>query len=269
MLPIVKHPSFTYVQSDTNKTITFRPMVNAEFKSIITAVELGEQDDAFRTTLSVVKTCSGGTLDEKSANHHIEECFVKIYAKSVEDKTDALYTCNNMVEKTINEYEDTPDENGQLVIKSSVTETVECKTQHNIKIPVGNAEVIYPEEYNENKRIYVADDVYINMKSTSSEFILQAIQAVEEDGNGDKLDALTTYNSVESIEVNGKHTPITEVSEAEFTEWCKTLPVQTIVKMSSFIKNPPYIQVSMVVKCPTCGSTTDQTLKGLSSFFMF
>lgn len=271
MLPIVKHPTFTYTQSGTEKTVSFRPIVNADFKSIITVIELGEKTDIYSTTLEVVKSCTGGSIDENSANHHIEECFVKLYCKSVENKTDAVYTCDNAVERTITTFEDELDTNGQQVVKSVTNKTEPCGTQQNIKIPIDNAVVVYPQEYLDNKRIHVADSIYINMKSPSAKFILEAMKLIDNavDGDGEALDQSTAYNSVESVEVGGVITPIADVSQAEFSAWCDTLPVAATVKMSEFIKNPPYIELKMDIVCPSCGNKTSQHMKGLSSFFMF
>lgn len=266
MLPIVKHPTFQYEQSGTGKKISYRPMINDDYKSLVIANEMGDNAAIYLTVIAIVSACTKNAVNGDSPTHEIEEAFIQIYMKSIKNRVDIVYTCNHIVDrKTI---VDEIDEEGNVKQVEMVTHNQPCGTKIDIVLPLEKVEVIFPEKYTDNKVIKVDDDVTINMRSPSSNYAV-SVSAETDDTDGKNRDIEVTHSTVESIVSGTDVTPHDKIDFEEFSDWMRTLPLSVGVRMNEFITHPPMLQTVVNTICPVCGNTEKTTLRGLSNFFLF
>ena len=108
-LPVVKHPTYSKELKYHGK-VKFRNYLNKEHKALLTAVELGDDDTVFNTTLDIVNACADidATLLTEA---ELEFMFLQIYTKSVQNKVEGNYSCDNVVEREV----ETTNDDGEVV----------------------------------------------------------------------------------------------------------------------------------------------------------
>lgn len=258
-LPVVKHPTYS-TELKYHGKVKFRNYINKEHKALLTAVELGDNDTVFNTTLDIVNACSD--IDANLLTEaELEYMFLQIYTKSVQNKVEGNYSCDNVVEREV----ETTNEDGEVTKESVIGE---CKTQFKVIIPIEDSFIQYPDNYEEKSLIVVDDTIDIKLKEPSAS-IKQTLSLKEGD---EDIDVKYIYECVDFIHDKVSDEKITKESidyEKEFVEWFGNLPPKAIEGIIEFIQDEPFLKYDYKVVCPSKDCKHEKTIefRGIADFF--
>ena len=96
-LPKVSTPVFELDLISSNKKVKFRPFLVKEEKSLLIALESGEDKTIINTLKSVLKSCilTRGIKVEDLPSFDLEYLFLNIRGKSVGESVDLMITCQD------------------------------------------------------------------------------------------------------------------------------------------------------------------------------
>ena len=96
-LPKVSTPVFELDLISSNKKVKFRPFLVKEEKSLLIALESGEEKTIINTLKSVLKSCilTRGIKVEDLPSFDLEYLFLNIRGKSVGESVDLMITCQD------------------------------------------------------------------------------------------------------------------------------------------------------------------------------
>lgn len=272
-LPIVKQPTYTTKTKELGN-VKFRPFVNAEHKALLTTIDLGDEKSSFNTILDIVDTCTFKAVKTNNlAPHLLEFLFLQAYIKSVENKVNGSYNCRNKL--TAEQFE---KRKAQLAAKQAENPDMEpvepseyCDSKFNVVIPIEDATIMYPDNYDEASLIDIDGVNKIKLKIPSAviqvdlDEMLKAAQ--QENSQLPNIDAIFLYHGIDYIETaNGKLTQADFTIE-DFIEWYDDLHVTITNKITKFYSDAPKLHLTQVIKCPMCGNSETMEFTGLKSFF--
>jgi len=299
-LPKIRHNVFTLPIKELKKTIKYRQFVVAEQKKIFEVRDLGmgETNDV---VYDIVDSCTFNELDMDSLPAYlVDYLFLQVFIKSVENKTNSLYECHNLVMKKVKKDEpknddfesmfanisgntdelpdeikqqfadlnqeqtqdDEPTEKTDLVEDEILTE---CGSKINVIIPLEKAKIVYPDNFEESKVVEVDSDTKIHLKIPSGKIIGKVAEMEAEEADLELL--FTSIDYVENKE-SGKTYPEKDFSREELKAWVENIPTDASLKLAEFFKNAPHLGLELDITCPSCGFTQHIHLKGIQSFFM-
>lgn len=299
-LPKIRHNVFTLPIKELKKTIKYRQFVVAEQKKIFEVRDLGmgETNDV---VYDIVDSCTFNELDMDSLPAYlVDYLFLQVFIKSVENKTNSLYECHNLVMKKVKKDEpknddfesmfanisgntdelpdeikqqfadlnqeqaqdDEPSEKTDLVEDEILTE---CGSKINVIIPLEKAKIVYPDNFEESKVVEVDSDTKIHLKIPSGKIIGKVAEMEAEEADLELL--FTSIDYVENKE-SGKTYPEKDFSREELKAWVENIPTDASLKLAEFFKNSPHLGLELDITCPSCGFTQHIHLKGIQSFFM-
>lgn len=295
-LPKIRHNVFTLPIKELKKTIKYRQFVVAEQKKIFEVRDLG-MGDTNDVVLDIVDSCTFNELDvNKLPAYLIDYIFLQIFIKSVENKTSSLYECHNLVKKKVKKEvlfdddqmvnlsgltADLPDDITQQFAdlnkeqdeqkEAEQAEPVEdeilteCGSKINVIVPLENAKIVYPENFEQSKIIKVDDVTNIHLQIPSAKIIADVAEMSTEQADLELL--FTSIEYVDNTET-GKSYPETDFSREELKTWVETMPTEASLELAQFFKKAPHLGLEIDITCPSCGFTQHINLKGLQSFFM-
>lgn len=277
-LPVVKHP--TYTTELNGQEIEFRNFINAEYKSLLTAIELGDNDSSIATMIDIIKKCVQTDIDINNLHEsEVEFLFLQLFIKSVQNKVEGTYTCDHLVKPEVNEEDiDTVNEE-QLNFALEITDEEEalhdteedtndalvpCGATFKIIVPIQDAKVVVPEDFEEKSVVKVNDDITINLKKVG----IADKRKISKIEVQDEADITYVYKHIGNV-IYGDDTliPDTDFDIEEFKEWFDTFPNKAVEQIASFIKEQPILSYDYVIRCPKCKNTKTLEFRGLNDFF--
>lgn len=290
-LPSIKNATFTLRIKEFDKPLSIRPMIVAEHKAIQQVIDIGSENDIALTISEVTKSCTNGKVDAKSVPQYVLDfIFLQIYMTSVENVVSSTYTCYNYLKN---------EENGDILYDEETGDPILCDNNIDVKIPLSNANIIYPEKYEELRRIEVTKGVFLNLKNLAlqqnidiSEMrnnIMSTVNRLTELDDADESPEVLkeikdinkkladiraeikdkyTFMSVESIDDNGKiMLPEVDFTAEEFKTWLDSCPSSVIADSEDFFESAPIVGMDIKITCPKCMNTSEVKLRGLKDFF--
>jgi len=128
-LPLLKTPEHELIVPSTGEKLTYRPFLVGEEKTLLLALEGGEDKDISEAVMQTVKNCTFGKFDvTKAPMFDIEYIFLKIRTKAAGSKQEIRLLC--------------PDDN---------------ETYATVEVDLDTVEVFYPEGHDNN--IKLSDDI--------------------------------------------------------------------------------------------------------------
>lgn len=166
-LPSIKNATFTIKVKEVNKPIKIRPMIVSEHKSIQQVTDIGSEADIALTIANVVKSCTNDIVNASNVPQYLLDfIFLQLYMSSVENEISTTYTCH----KTLTNIED-----GTPLIDQETGDVIQCNSSINVKIPLGMAKIIYPDNYDDIKTIKVNDETSLVLKALSLQSTLDIL----------------------------------------------------------------------------------------------
>lgn len=290
-LPSVKNATFTIKVKEFKKPVMIRPMLMIEHKSIQQVTDIGSEEDVAITIANVTAACTDNMVTaDKVPQYVLDFIFMQIYVSSVESVVNSRYRC----------YGHLKDENGNLMYDEEVGDQIICDNSIEVRIPLGNATVMYPDNYDKLKVIDISDTVKLHLKSlslqsnldinTMRQSIIETLGKIEElsakeelteEDNKDvkimtdillkkrqEIQEQYFYLSVDYIEdADGIYRPGTDFDFAEFLNWTNNCPSSAFVHIEDFYNSTPTVGLDLKIECPACGNKSETNLRGLKDFF--
>lgn len=223
-LPKIDVPTYDVSLPSSGKTIKIRPFLVKEEKLLLMAVESKDNENIIKTTKQVINNCivSGDIDVEKLPFFDIDYLFIALRAKSIGEKLEMSYTCNN----------DTPQ--GR------------CGGVFQADIDISNCVI----EKNENITLDVqlTNTLSVKMKYPTYS-IMKAIM-----GNETILEKKIRVicSCVDRIVNGDKVYTNKDFSKEELKAFIEGLTQDQYKKLEQFVDNLPTFFISATTKCPKC-----------------
>lgn len=274
-LPVIKHPTFTTELKNFGK-IKFRNFINAEHKSLLAAIELGDSNSIFNTTLDIVNACTDSSVDAtKLTEAELEFLFLKIYIRSVQNKVEGQYRCYNLVDAPVEQLStDTgePSENEVEEVATTDVEAeevvhpkIECGAEFKIVIPIDSAEISYPAKFEESKVVAASKEVNIHLRVPAAHEKNELLD-LEEDDTVDMRVIFSYFDYAHDL-VEDSKTLKADIKFEDFNDWFGTISPDAVEKIIVFIENEPQLGYDFKITCPTCKNKDVVKFRGMQSFF--
>ena len=290
-LPVIKNASFSVRIKEFDKPVKVRPMIVSEHKSIQQAVDIGSADDAAMTIADVTAACTNNVVNAQNTQKYIlDYFFLQLYMASVENVVNSKYKCYGIMK----------DEEGNNKVDEETGDVIKCGTTIDVAIDLGQATIVYPENYDKLVNVVVSDTVSIRLKCLSLEShidinsnkdqiiaVVDKINAIllkeePEDGDTelvkeyntelaklrDKIKETYVFSSIDYITDNDNMLkPGVDFNEAEFAEWLNKCPSSVAGSIEEFYDVTPDVGMNLHIRCAKCGNKHDAVLSGIQDFF--
>lgn len=243
VLPKVETLKFNLTIDELNRDIKYRAFNNKEHKLILESIEMHDEAALLNTMLDVVNACTFNALDvAKIPTHIVDYIYLQIHLKSTGKQQMASYTCGNVID-------------GER-----------CKGSFQLRLPLEDAKIIYPEAYKTDRIVWVDEKKGIGIKMKSPSFDeLKKIDLSKDLLNITDHFIMTCIESVftkDQVLVPGR-----DFSVEDCIEWFDELDGSTLRAVSDFFKQMPYVGINLPVTCPICKRKEVLELKGIQDFF--
>ena len=239
-LPTISTPTYELTLPSSNRKIKYRPFLVKEEKSLLIALESGEEKTIINTLKSVLKSCilTRGIKVEDLPSFDLEYLFLNIRGKSVGESVDLMITCQD----------------------DGVTQVPLTLQMSDIKLDI-------PDDHTDT--IDLGDDLHIKLKYPSfTQFAENNFLAskVKEDQLIDKAfenvcDCIDqVYNSEEAWSAS-------DCTKKELMEFIEQLSSNQFQSIENFFTTMPKLVYKTKVKNPETKKDNDIVIEGLSNFF--
>jgi hypothetical protein len=237
-LPMNSTPIYNLVIPSTKKSITYRPFLVKDQKTLLIAQQSDDQRIMIDSLKEVIKSCVTEPIEiNKLAIFDIEYIFTQLRSKSVGETVDIVLSCD----------EDHGEDNAKAKIQHTVDLsqlTVQEKEGHTNKIELfGTVGVVmkYPN-IDDVKKLQggevTADDTF-KLVASSIDYI---------------YDAESVYHSKDQ-------------TEQELMDFINNLTSEQFGKIQSFFDTMPKLTHTVDYNCPVCNKAHTILLEGMQSFF--
>lgn len=224
-IPKIDVPVYDVTLPSNGKTIKIRPFLVKEEKLLLMAVESKDNENIIKTTKQVINNCIiSGDLDlDKMPFFDVDYLFIALRAKSVGEKIETSYVCNNMVDgqKCGGVFESSIDISNCVIEKNDdITMDIVLSNKLSIKMKYPSYSIMKMITGNENnfqKKIRIISS------------------CIDRIVNGDK-----TYSSK-------------DFSKEELIEFIDGLTHEQYAKLEAFVDNLPSFAIESNGKCGKCG----------------
>ena len=237
-LPKVSTPVFELDLISSNKKIKYRPFLVKEEKSLLIALESGEEKTILNTLKNVLKSCviSRVKIDELPS-FDLEFLFLNIRGKSVGESVELLVTCED-----------------------------DGETQVPLTIQMSDIKLDIPDEHTDT--IDLGDDLHLKMKYPSfSQFAENNFfpSKVKDDlldkAFGNVVDCIDQiYNSDEAWSGS-------DCTKKELIDFIEQLSSSQFQKIEKFFTSMPKLVYKTTVTNPNTKKDNKIVIEGLSNFF--
>lgn len=221
----------------------FHPFTVKDQKILMAALEAQDFDVAITAIKQVINNCLVEKIDvDELPMIDLELLFLAIRAKSMGEKLDLYFTCN------------------QSVPTDAVGNTKPCGMVLEIEINIENLDPIKPLE----RRISLTPEIIVEMKYPTFNLIKL-------------LQVANTAVDAELIVVGGcldkfyHNNEIINVSNADVLEvigFLEGLTEDKYEKLTNWVRSTPKIRKTVEKTCPKCNKKHEIILEGLADFFM-
>ena len=237
-LPKVSTPVFELDLISSNKKIKYRPFLVKEEKSLLIALESGEEKTILNTLKNVLKSCviSRVKIDDLPS-FDLEFLFLNIRGKSVGESVELLVTCED-----------------------------DGETQVPLTIQMSDIKLDIPDEHSDT--IDLGDDLHLKMKYPSfSQFAENNFfpYKVKDDlldkAVGNVVDCIDQiYNSDEAWSGS-------DCTKKELMDFIEQLSSSQFQKIEEFFTSMPKLVYKTTVTNPNTKKDNKIVIEGLSNFF--
>lgn len=237
-LPMNSTPVYNLVIPSTKKSITYRPFLVKDQKTLLIAQQSDDQRVMIDSLKEVIKSCVTEPIEiNKLAIFDIEYIFTQLRSKSVGETVDIVLSCD----------EDHGEDNAKAKIQHTVDLsqlTVQEKEGHTNKIELfGTVGVVmkYPN-IDDVKKLQggevTAEDTF-KLVAASIDYI---------------YDAESVYHAKDQ-------------TEQELMDFINNLTSEQFSKIQSFFDTMPKLTHTINYNCPVCNKAHTILLEGMQSFF--
>jgi len=235
-LPKIDLPIYSVHLKSENKDVRFRPFVVKEEKLLIMALESNEHKMITDTIKQVINNCLVEEIDlDKLPMFEVENIFLNLRARSMGEKVEITYVCQNVVDER------------------------KCGAEMDLEVDLLQ---VTTKMGNANPVVQLTDNIGIKMKYPTFE-TAKKIQ-LEKD-----LDLVIKIirECTEFIFDKEQTYPVSDVDEKEFDDFINSLTQEQFGRIKNFFDNIPKLSYTGKVECPRCKKEHDVVLEGILDFF--
>jgi len=224
-LPKIDVPVYDITLPSNGNTIKIRPFLVKEEKLLLMAIESGDNENIIKTTKQVINNCivSGDIDVEKMPFFDVDYLFIALRAKSIGEKIETSYICNNVVdEQKCGGIFQTDIDISNCVIEKNNDITMDIVLSGNISMKMK-----YPT--------YSIMKMITGNESNFEKKIRIIASCVERIVNGDKI-----YSSK-------------DFTKEELIDFINGLTHEQYKKLETFVDNLPSFAIESGGVCPKCG----------------
>lgn len=238
-LPNIDVPTYDVVLPSTGKEIRIRPFLVKEEKLLLMAVESKDNENVIRITKQIINNCIvSGDIDlEKTPFFDVDYLFIALRAKSVGEKIEVSYKCNNMHE-------------GQT-----------CNGVFNVDVDIAKCKIKKDESIKDI--IQLNDKLSVKMKYPS--YTIMKLISGNENVMEKKIRVI--INCIERI-VNGDKVYTTkDFTKEELRGFVEELTNEQYKKLEEYIDNFPEFYIEASGLCGKCGTNHSVRYTDFTRFF--
>ena len=245
-LPKVSTPTYELKIPSTGKKVSYRPFLVKEEKTLLTAMESGDQTTMTRAMQDIITSCTEGEVKVKDlAPFDLEYFFLQLRGRSVGE--------------TLTVRAPRPS-NFTSCCKEASEEDI-CELNINIdKISVDTSKVKAPE-------IQITDDIGIKMLFPQVETVQKYSGGLE----GEEMKSENVFKLIaECIEYIWDGEEIYKAKDStkkELNDFLDSLSSGQFNKVREFFESMPRLSHDVDWTCPKCEKSKTLTLTGIDSFF--
>jgi len=249
-LPKISLPVFELKIVTREDPIKFRPFLVKEEKLLLMALQSEDSQTILKTIKQVINNC---LIDDINIDDipifDIEYLFLNLRARSVGEKLDTNFLCQNIVRTT-------QDDAGNEI-------PVQC--QNLMEVSINLLEVVPPFVPTKPNKIQFTNTVGIQLKyPTIGEFVDVEGLLFSED-NDQVYDLIMECSEYVYDETSLYYTK--ETTKEEFYTFLESLTQEQFDKILEFLQNLPKLKLDIEHKCGKCGFDHKLHLEGLNDFF--
>lgn len=232
-------PIYELKLPSSGKEIRVRPFIVKEEKLLLMAAESDDADEIIKTTMQVINNCF---IDEKVDINKlpffdVDYLIIALRAKSIGEKIDMSFTCNNVVEDKL------------------------CKNVFDIPIDISNASIVKTEGIQD--KIDLGGNLSVKMKYPTYS-IMKVIN--DKDSDIDKKIKVMA-NCLDAIVQGDKVLTTKDFTKKEAVDFIENLRQEQFIKLEQYVDNFPYFVINLEHKCDKCGYGHTIQYRDFASFF--
>ena len=245
-LPKVSTPTYELKIPSTGKKVSYRPFLVKEEKTLLTAMESGDQSTMTRAMQDIITSCTEGEVKVKDlAPFDLEYFFLQLRGRSIGEVL------------TIR----TPRPSNFVSCCEEAAEEDICEFSINIdKITVDTTKVKSPE-------IQITDDIGLKLLFPQIETVQKYSGGVEgEDIKSENIFKLI-IECIDYIWDGEEIYKAKDSTKKELNEFLDSLSSGQFIKVKEFFESMPRLSHDVDWTCPKCEKSKRLTLTGIDSFF--
>lgn len=236
-LPKIAVPKFKLKLPSNGKEVYYRPFLVKEEKTLLMAIEGGEDTDVTEAVINIIEACVeyDGNVRELPF-FDIEYIFVQLRARSI----------NNII---------------KLNLKHG--SATECTHVTEYELNLEDVVVNKPEEF--DTKIQLTDEVGLVLKIPS----LETSSKIGTSLTSSKIESVFEALSLQIESVYDQENVYDDFTQEEMIEYLEQLNKEQFLKVISFFEKLPTVSYDVKYTCETCGKDENIPMRGLQSFFMY
>jgi len=239
-LPKVNAPTFELTLLSNNKTVKFRPFLVKEEKSLLIALENGNDKDVIATVKDVLKSCilTRGIKIDELPSFDLEYLFLNIRGKSVGETIDLIVTCQDDGVTTV-----------PLQIKMSDIKLV--------------------EDENHCDTIKLDDNLLMKLRYPSYQTFIDNNFIVNDVKDTDRIDKAfdAVVDSIDQIYTDEEMWAASDCTKKELLKFIEQLNSKQFSEIENFFTTMPKLQYKTKVVNPNTNKESEVIIEGLANFF--
>lgn len=230
-LPLLKTPEHELIVPSTGEKLKYRPFLVGEEKTLLLALEGGQDKEISEAVMQTVRNCTFEKFDvTKAPMFDIEYIFLKIRTKAAGSKQEVKLLC--------------PDDGETYAVTEIDLDTVE---------------VFYPEGHDNN--IKLTDDIGLIMDYPSIDMTADLMKV-----NADTAWTIIKRCIRQIYDAENVHNR-EDMNDKELDDFMSQLDATMFKKIEQFFNTTPRLKHTVKVKNPKTNVESDITLEGLQNFF--
>tara|TARA_B100000424_G_scaffold267622_1_gene260846 strand:- start:1356 stop:2066 length:711 start_codon:yes stop_codon:yes gene_type:complete len=225
-------PKYTAEIPSMKKEVTFRPFLVKEEKVMLIALESQDANQIARSIIDTIESCIYDEINRKAlTSYDVEYLFLQIRAKSVGEKTNLKFKCRK------------------------------CEAENEVSVDINDIKLTKGEITNE---IVLTDTINLEMRHPSYDSIIKNEKFLASTQT-EQIFGLVK-ETVAAVITNDERIDISEVSDAEFSEFLESMTQAQFTKIRNYVETVPKLTYDIDFNCSDCGTKNELTVEGLQSF---
>jgi len=244
-LPKVSTPTYELTIPSTGETVTYRPFLVKEEKTLLMAMEAGGTAAMANAMRDIISSCTEGNLKVKDlAPFDLEYFFLQLRGRSIGDV---------------------------IEVRIKKPENVDCKEEENCEqiceMKINIDEITVDTSKISDPKIELTDTIGVKMKYPQMEAVQKlAGMGGEEDIKTDNIFKMIN-ECVEYIWDNEEIFKAKDHSKKELNDFIESLNTGQFNKIREFFESMPRLSKEVTWECPKCNKSAPLVLQGIDSFF--